>query len=203
MTAVPTDFTVPDAASVLRRAACNDEDARLMRRIAAHDPCALTIFYHASLGRVYGLALRITCNHATAEEVAEDVYVQLWNRAASFDPMRGSAMAWTLTICRSRALDALRRADQAIVDPDPAARSDALTESGGNPQDLLHATQRNALLHTALKRLRPLQRQLLGMAFFRDMSHVEMAEHTGLPLGTVKSTIRRTLAVLREEIGGT
>jgi RNA polymerase sigma factor (sigma-70 family) len=169
-----------------------------MLRIAAHDEQALKCFYRWSIGRVFGLALRITRNRETAEEVAEDVYVQLWNRASSFDPMRGSSMAWTLTICRSRSLDALRRRDQAILDPDPTDRLDAMVELGANPQDLLQATRQNAALHAALQKLEPQQRQLLGLAFFLDLSHAELARHTGLPLGTVKSTIRRTLAALRE-----
>ncbi len=177
-----------------------DEGGQWMRRIAAHDQQALVAFYRATVGRVYGLALRITRNWATAEEVAQDVYVQLWHRAESFDAMRGSPLDWTLTICRSRALDALRRADKAIADPEPTERADALMESGGNPQDLLLATSENTALHAAMGALKPLQRQLLSLAFFGDLSHAELAAHMGLPLGTVKSTIRRTLAQLREDL---
>jgi RNA polymerase sigma factor (sigma-70 family) len=178
----------------------DDEGTALMRRIAAHDQQALECFYRASIGRVFGLALRITRNRETAEEVAEDVYVQLWHRAVNFDPMRGSPLAWTLTICRSRALDALRRVDQAILDADPSERPDAWLEAGGNPQDLLQASRQNAALHKALNRLRPQQRQLLSLAFFCDLSHAELAAHTGLPLGTVKSQLRRTLASLRKDL---
>jgi RNA polymerase sigma factor (sigma-70 family) len=178
------------------------EDAVLIRRIAAHEADALAAFYRKSIGRVYGLALRITRNRSTAEEVAEDVYIQLWQRAAAFDPARGSPLAWTLTICRSRALDALRRADPAIVDPDPTERPDAWREVGGNPQDLLQARRCHAAIHAAVDRLLPLQRQLLGLAFFHDMSHADIAQHTGIPLGTVKSTIRRTLASLRPPLAG-
>jgi RNA polymerase sigma-70 factor (ECF subfamily) len=74
-------------------------------------------------------------------------------------------------------------------------------ESGADLQDLLLASRRNAALHAAIDRLRPLQRQLLSLAFFQGLTHFELAEHTGLPLGTVKSTMRRTLASLREELG--
>jgi RNA polymerase sigma factor (sigma-70 family) len=201
MIAAHTEAAVADVAQHLRRAASDDEGAVLMVRIAAQDQQALERFYRSSIGRIFGLALRITRHRELAEEVAEDVYVQLWHRAASFDPTRGSALAWTLTICRSRALDALRRADPAILDPDPAMRLDAPVSAGGNPQDLLHASRQNAALHAAIERLKPQQRQLLSLAYFCDMSHQELANHTGIPLGTVKSTLRRTLAMLREDLG--
>jgi RNA polymerase sigma factor (sigma-70 family) len=200
MSAAHFEPALEGALHTMQDMAALDNGCDLMLQIAAHDEQALKSFYRLSIGRVFGLALRITRNRATAEEVAEDVYVQLWNRASSFDPMLGSSMAWTLTICRSRSIDALRRCDQAIVDPDPTARLDASIESGGNPQDLLQATQEHAALHAALQQLGPLQRQLLSLAFFLDLSHSELAEHTGLPLGTVKSTIRRTLTMLREAL---
>lgn len=201
MIAATTEPTRPETSHLLGSATADDEANAVMCRIAAHDPVALERFYRASIGRVFGLALRITRNRETAEEVAEDVYVQLWNRAAGFEPLRGSPLAWALTICRSRALDALRRNDRAILDPDPAGRVDALVESGGDPQDLLVATRQNAALHAAIGRLRPAQRQLLSLAFFSDLSHAELALRTGLPLGTVKSTLRRTLTALREDLG--
>jgi RNA polymerase sigma factor (sigma-70 family) len=172
-----------------------------MQRIAAHDQPAFERYYRATVSRVFGLALRITRNRATAEEVAEDVYVQLWHRAASFDASRGSPLGWTLTICRSRALDALRRRDPAVLDPDPHERTDAWPETSSDPQDLLQASRQSATLHAAMQKLAPLQRQLLSLAFFADMAHAQMAAHTGLPLGTVKSTLRRTLAALREDLG--
>jgi RNA polymerase sigma factor (sigma-70 family) len=201
MNATPTAITDTPASQMFSAArADDDEGSQWMQRIAARDQQALVAFYRATIGRVYGLALRITRNPATAEEVAQDVYVQLWHRAASFDALRGSSLTWTLTICRSRALDALRRTDQAISDPDPTERLDAVQQAGGNPQDLLLATRENSALHAAMQALKPLQRQLLSLAFFGDLSHAELAAHTGLALGTVKSTLRRTLAQLREDL---
>jgi RNA polymerase sigma factor (sigma-70 family) len=193
-----TPTAVANLSHLLLSSPPDNEDVALVRRMTARDQSALECFYRASIGRVYGLALRITRSSTTAEEVAQDVYVQLWNRACSFDPMRGSLLAWTLTICRSRALDALRRLDPALLDPDPTERLDATVQSGGNPQDLLHASRQNAELHAAMQRLSPPQRQLLSLAFFSDLSHSELAAHTGLPLGTVKSNLRRTLLMLRE-----
>jgi RNA polymerase sigma factor (sigma-70 family) len=197
-----TQSAVANISHLLSNVAPESEDVALVRRMTDRDQNALESFYRTSIGRVYGLALRITRNSSTAEEVAQDVYVQLWNRASGFNPLRGSLLAWTLTICRSRALDALRRRDPAILDPDPTERLDASLESGCNPQDLLRASRQNRALHAAMQRLSPQQRQLLSLAFFGDLSHSELALHTGLPLGTVKSTLRRTLVMLREDLGG-
>jgi RNA polymerase sigma factor (sigma-70 family) len=192
----------PPAALAARwpSAAEDHEGTALMQRLQAQDAQALARLYQLTVARVFSLALRITRNHATAEEVTEDVYVQLWHSACRFDAQRGSALAWALTICRSRALDALRRADPALLDPDPHERADANVGLGDDPQDLLQASRENASLHAALQRLSPLQRQLLGLAFFRDLSHAELATQMGLPLGTVKSALRRSLAVLRQSL---
>lgn len=176
------------------------DEARLRGWIAAigrGDEQALGELYDATLGRVHGLALRITRNAQAAEEVAEDVYWQVWRQALRFDPARGNAMSWLLTIARSRALDSLRRADEADAHPEPETLIAAEAALDGDPQDLLEATQRNHALHAALATLDALPRQLLALAFFRGLTHEEIAQQTALPLGTVKSHIRRALTALR------
>lgn len=166
-------------------------------RISRGDELALGQFYDATIGRVYGLALRITRNAQLAEEVAEDVYWQVWRQALRFDAARGHAIGWLLTITRSRALDSLRRGDEAQPHPEPESLITGEVSSDGNPQDLLEAVQRDHQLHAALATLDALPRQLLALAFFRGLTHEEIATHCALPLGTVKSHIRRALAALR------
>jgi RNA polymerase sigma factor (sigma-70 family) len=180
---------------------CQPELAGLMAGVAAGEQRALERFYRLTVSRVFGLALRIVRNRTSAEEVAEDVYVQIWRTAASYDAERGTPLGWALTICRSRALDALRRADKAILDPDPTERLDAVAQLVPGLQDLLQASQEHAALHAALSRLQPMQRQYLGLAFFRGLTHAEIATTMQLPLGTIKSHIRRALVTLREELG--
>ncbi len=190
----------PDIAPTATRATSEVNEARLRGWIAAithGDEKALGELYDATLGRVYGLALRITRNAQAAEEVTEDVYWQVWRQALRFDPDRGNAMGWLLTIARSRALDCLRRNDEADAHPAPETLIAAEAAHEGDPQDLLEATQRGQALHAALETLEALPRQLLALAFFRGLTHEEIAEHTALPLGTVKSHIRRALGVLR------
>ena len=195
-----TDADGLPASDICRQRGLADE-ARLqdwIGRIVRQDEQALAELYEAMAGRIYGLALRITRHVQTAEEVTEDAFWQLWRQAPRFDARRGRVVAWMLTIARSRALDALRRADHAEA-LDEESLADQQTDS--DPHDLLAAVQRQHRLHSALRRLDPLPRQLLALAFFRGLSHEEIASQMSLPLGTVKSHIRRSLLHLRELLG--
>ncbi|MDB5799285.1 MAG: polymerase, sigma-24 subunit, subfamily [Rhodocyclales bacterium] len=168
-----------------------------IERITRQDEAALNSLYEATVGRVYGLSLRITRNAELAEEVAEDTFWQVWRQAPRFDPTRGTALAWILTMARSRALDALRARDPAIATEDMTALLDARGASDEGPEDLLSAVQSEHRLHSALEQLDPQPRQLIALAFFRGFTHEEITLHTGIPLGTVKSHIRRGLNTLR------
>lgn len=166
-------------------------------RIVDGDQAALAALYEALVGRVYGLALRITRQVQLAEEVAEDTFWQVWRQAPRFDAARGTAMAWVMTMARSRALDALRRREPAECSEDIERLAEGGETDHGNPQDILEAVQQGSLLHAAIGRLDPVPRQLVALAFFRGLSHEEIAAQTGIPLGTVKSHIRRALERLR------
>jgi RNA polymerase sigma factor (sigma-70 family) len=178
-------------------------------RVVRQDEAALADLYRATIGRVYGLALRIVRNPELAEEVAEDTFWQVWRQAPRFDPKRGTALAWVLTMARSRAIDALRARQRAQVDTVSAEvlgeTLDTLREAGdtpdNNPHDLLQAMQGHQQLHRALEQLEAIPRQMIALAFFRGLTHEEISGHTGLPLGTVKSHIRRALNVLRLCLG--
>ena len=194
------------AAGITR--AAPDGDARSLRelvsRMANRDEAALTDFYDATIARVYGLALRIVRSRAEAEEVAVDTMHQAWREAGRYDATRGAPLAWLLTICRSRALDLLRARDAAMTHDDPhSLRSADDAEFGdGDPQDLVAAIQSHTALAAVLAKLAPAQRQMLGLAFFRGLTHEEIAAHAALPLGTVKSQIRRALAAMRDGLAG-
>jgi RNA polymerase sigma-70 factor (ECF subfamily) len=172
----------------------------LVTRIMHKDEAALSALYKASIGRVWGLALRITRQHPMAEEVAEDVYMQVWRQAARFDARRGNVLTWLLTICRSRALDHLRRRDEAELHPEPETLAGE-TIAAADPQDLLLAVERNSRVHAALEALDAVQRQLLALAFFKGLSHQEVSAHTGMPLGTVKTHLRKALEAMRTRLG--
>ena len=165
--------------------------------MARGDQGALGKLYDATLGKVYGLALRITGKAESAEEVVSDVYLQAYREAARFDAQRGVVMAWLMMLTRSRALDHLRRRDFAESHPEPDSLHPERHIGENNPLDGLLELEGNARLKLALDELAPLQRQMLALSFYRDLSHQEIAGHTGIPLGTVKSHIRRALEKLK------
>jgi RNA polymerase sigma-70 factor (ECF subfamily) len=171
--------------------------ASLIQRMAQGREDALGELYDATVPLVYGLALRITRSPQTAEEVTGATYWQAWLQARRFDLSRGSPRSWLLSIARSRALDALRHIEVAKRYSEPESQIEHELAWQADPQDLLLAVERTTLLHAALARLDPLPRQLIALAFFRGLTHAEIAAHVALPLGTVKSHIRRAIETLR------
>ncbi len=182
-------------------AATDAQLAAWLEAIVVQDERALAALYDATFTRVFGLVRRIVRDTALSEEVVEDAYFQVWRQAVRFDTARGKPLTWLLSIARSRAIDALRREarfDHAtLVDEthheiaSPAAPTD----------ELLDLARHQADLHQALMLLGAQPRQLVSMSFFRGLSHEEIAEQMDLPLGTVKSQIRRALLALRDMLG--
>jgi RNA polymerase sigma-70 factor (ECF subfamily) len=180
--------------------AARSDLVELLGAVKLRDEAALSKLYDATASRVQGLARTILSNAADAEEVVGDTYLQAWNSAAHFDPARGSVVAWLLMMCRSRALDLLRqRRSRALVEG--AAPGFAEEAEAAAPEDLLRQVQVGQAVHRALGGLTPLRRQLLALAFFRGMSHQEIAAAARLPVGTVKSHLRRSLQGLRLVLG--
>ena len=179
----------------------------LIARIADADESALADLYDATAGRAYALALRITRHAQDAEDVVEETYFQIWRRADQYDAQRGRVLAWVLTICRSRALDLLRRHEPAELHADPGALSEQSDDQATDPQQLVAMFQRDSAVHAALAQLTGVQQQLVALAFLRDLSHQQIAEHLAMPLGTVKTHIRKALSALQgllqnDRIGG-
>ncbi len=160
---------------------------------------ALETLYDATVGKVYAFALRLMRNPADAEEVVCDTYAQAWAKAAAFDPSRANVLGWLLMICRSRALDRLRQLRAEAGRTDLEAIAD-LADEGPQPQELLSMLQEGTRVHQALAALSPERRQLVGLAFLKGLSHQEIADKTGMPLGTVKSHVRRALAEMRASL---
>ncbi|WP_395701689.1 sigma-70 family RNA polymerase sigma factor [Aquabacterium sp.] len=185
-----------------RRAAVSELDetalVALIERIIDRDERALAALYDAASPRVYGLVLRITRRAALAEEVVEDTFWQAWRQAPRFEAARGKVMTWLLAMARSRAIDALRRDERfrhADLPEEGSLEDEADTALPAH--DLLEATRGEARVHQAIAALEPRARQLVALAFFRGLTHEEIAAQAAMPLGTVKSLIRRALLQLR------
>lgn len=172
-----------------------------LQAIVERDERALAALYDVTFTRVFGLVRRIVRSTALAEEVVEDTYFQVWRQAVRFDPARGKALTWLLSMARSRAIDALRHESRFAHDTlDDESRPECAS-TAALPDELLDVAQHRADLHQALMLLGAQPRQLVSMSFFRGLSHEEIAEQMNLPLGTVKSQIRRALQALRVALG--
>ncbi|MGQ0656523.1 MAG: RNA polymerase sigma factor [Chromatiales bacterium] len=157
------------------------------------DQQAFRLFYEATVRKVYGLALSVVRSPQAAEDVVIDVYLRVWRSAQTYDAQRGAPLAWLLTICRNCALTAMRATDLT-----PASDSYRLPEErGGDASEALAAFEESSIVRAALADLPGVERQVLSLAFFRGLSHGEIANIVRLPLGTVKTHIRRALARLR------
>lgn len=175
----------------------------LLARVANGEVDALASFYDATVARVYAVAYRITRDAPAAEEVVSDVYLQLWQNTARYDAARGPVIAWLLVICRSRALDSLRRRDPAELHPAPEELRPDLDRADNDPFDDFAALERSSHVHTAIATLDARSQRLLALAFFQGLSHQEIADRTGLPLGTVKTVLRAAMHKIRARLTST
>jgi RNA polymerase sigma factor (sigma-70 family) len=187
-------------AAVADRAAMTDLD-QLMDGMLRGNERALEHLYDATVGKLYALASAILRSVEDAEEVVCMTYAYAWSNASRFDPARGDVLGWLLMLCRSRALDRLRQRQSSIVSADLAGLENMEAE-GDRPDDILLLVQQRSGVHAALSQLTSERRQLVSLAFLQGMSHQEIAQTTGMALGTVKSHLRRALAQLREQLEG-
>lgn len=177
----------------------NDCYINIVEGLLKRNQESLSDLYDISLSKIYGLALKITRRHDLAEEVVEDTYMQAWQEISKFDETRGPFIAWLLVICRSRAIDALRRLDISDSFSESEISSEQL-DYMDSPLDILMLLERESNIHNAIKKLNAIQRQLIALAFFRGYTHDEIATNMHLPLGTVKSNLKRAQEKLRQSL---
>ena len=170
----------------------NLEEAALIQRIRSGDEDAMGDMYDRYSGIVYGVALRVLGNTTAAEDVLQEVFLQLWRNPQAFDANRGRLGPWLAVIARNRAIDHLRkRQPEEDIEDLPIS-------TGVNLED--EAAQRQAVtkIRGVLSQLPQDQRRALEMAFFEGMTHTEIAAKTGEPLGTIKTRIRTGLLAVRK-----
>jgi RNA polymerase sigma-70 factor (ECF subfamily) len=179
----------------------NPPDEHLLREIATGSEEPIGTLYSRYAPIVFGMAAQAV-GRTSAEEIVQDVFVSVWRGASSFDPAKGSARAWLLQIAHYRIANELRsrsRRPRTVEDPEGEVAARLADPSPDQTEESWNAHRRQ-ILHRALEQLPPPQRQALGLAFYSDLSHGEVADVLGLPLGTVKSRLRAGLAQMRSRL---
>ncbi|TWT78186.1 ECF RNA polymerase sigma factor SigK [Posidoniimonas polymericola] len=175
-----------------------------MSGVCRADRAALAALYDRHAPSIYAVCLRVLRQPADAEAVVSDVFLEIWRKPAGFDPARGTCRSYLLTMARSRSIDRLRslstrRTRTAEAQADAEGGRDA-RQAGLDPAGAAEANERRATVQAVVERLGEDQREVLMLSFFDGLTHKQIAEELGLPLGTVKTRIRSGLKTLRQAL---
>ena len=170
--------------------------AAALERIPGGDRAALQTVYRLTSAKLFGVALRILDERSEAEDVLQEVYVTVWRKAADFDPNRASPMTWLIAITRNRAIDRLRAARQSRR-MEPIDNAAEVADSAVTADNALESAQDHARLHRCLEGLEARERNALRGAFFDGNTYEDLAARMSVPLGTMKSWIRRAMIKLK------
>ena len=177
-------------------------DAELLQRVATGDEGAFAQLYDRFSPGLYSLVLKMTSNEAEAEDVLQDAFSHIWRRAATYDRERSAAFTWAVMITRNKCIDRMRMRQRAARIAEKAANevgSDQVDDAAAEEAVLRDQRLR---VRTVLAQVAPEQKVAIELAFFNDLTHEQIAERLGAPLGTVKARIRRGLQRLRELLSG-
>ena len=178
------------------------DDSRLVQRLHKRDQNALTELYTRYQPLVHSMAMSVLRNEALAEEVTQDIFLRLWQSPDKWDPTKGQLSSWLLTVARYTAIDRLRHEQRRpTLEAKPLEQFHELLGDSAThdtrPQDGQYDD--GMLMRKLIPRLPQEQKQVIFLAFFRGMTHSDIAEHLNLPLGTVKSRIRLGMEKLKQE----
>ena len=173
-------------------------DSALIMKMMAGDEDALSIIYDRYSAMLFGMLMRILKDQQAAEEVLQDMFLQLWRNAGQFDAGRGSLAAWLLVIGRNRAISRLRsRANREVLEEKEDAYANTFVSSQ-NVEDEVSRTELMEILKAALAQLPVEQRLAVELAYFEGMTQSEITTKTGSPLGTVKTRVRAAMQSLKQ-----
>ncbi|MGI8705108.1 MAG: sigma-70 family RNA polymerase sigma factor [Sphingomicrobium sp.] len=166
-----------------------------MRSVAAGDRGALTNLYERTSAKLFGICVRVLGSEAEAEEVLQEVYVTVWSKADRFDPLKASPITWLGVLARNKSIDRLR---QRRLGNEPIESADDVPDEQPSALQVLEAAEEQHRLKDCLDELDLQQRTMIRAAFLEGATYPELADREGVPLGTMKSWIRRGLLRLRE-----
>lgn len=168
-----------------------------LENLARGDKTAFEAVYAATSAKLYGVVVRILGRPDLADEVLQEVYIRVWQRAWEFDPASGSPITWLVTIARNRALDEVKRKTMRSLEECPEVMD---IPSEGSQSDSYERDEELQRVLNCLDQLEPERRQIILLAYDYGMTREQIAEHIGRPIGTVKTLLRRSLAQLRESL---
>ena len=191
----PTRSLNSDSEAVSPLSASTPDDFALLSRVRSGDQGAMAALFDRYSGVLYSVALRVLKDPGQAEDIMQDIFIQVWRKPDSFASGRGSLGGWLAVVARNRAIDLLRkrRPSDSVEDVVLASKTDTASEA-----------ERNVLMEkvrVVMAELPPDQKTSVELAYFDGMSHTEIAEKTGEPLGTVKTRIRLAMMTLRKALG--
>ena len=172
----------------------------LLRRSGRGDEAAFAQLYDATSSRAFGLAVRVVRDPSQAEEVAQEAFLEIWRTASRFDPDKGSAVSWVLTIVHRKAVDRVRSAE-ASTRRDTTYHQGNTTVEHDSTAEAAQASMEARRVRQALDSLTEVQREALELAYFKGYTHTEVAKMLDLPVGTAKTRIRDGLIRLRDTMG--
>ncbi len=174
----------------------NAQLQELLAACALHDRRAFSRLYELTSAKLYGVVLRILIRDEWAQDCLQEAYIKVWNKAESYRPQLASPMTWMATIARNQALDLLRRRHREVRESDTEDFPEEVDQDP-LPQEKLQQTDEGRRLNRCLEQLKSQQRQIIVLAYFKGLTHDELAARTDTPLGTVKTWIRRGLEQLK------
>lgn len=179
-------------------------DIQRLTRVASGDASALAELYDHHASMLFGLVCRIVRDRAEAEDVLQEVFLRVWERAGTYNQVLGSPSAWLARVARNRAIDRIRaRAVRPELTDSDHLSSNATLDRDDNPELSAALSQQRSVVQSALASLTPQQRKLIEHAYYLGCTQSELAERFSLPLGTVKTRVRSAMLSLRAHLGDT
>ncbi|HEV7923854.1 MAG TPA: sigma-70 family RNA polymerase sigma factor [Verrucomicrobiae bacterium] len=178
-------------------------DAALLRRIVAKDRDAFAEFYDNNSTLLFSIACKILNDAGEAEDVLQETFVQIWEKAGNFDPRLGHPLGWAVTLVRNRAIDRLRASRRRnLLTEEASLESAVAANSSESANESVGGREKAKLIHSAMVELPAEQRRAIELAFFSGLTQNEISEALHEPLGTIKARIRRGLLKLRDQLEG-